>query len=341
MFHALRVAFLRAAMRLPDRAVRRLGWGPREVDGVPLSARLRWFLRVFSLDPGGVRRATPEGEREAFRHLACSEISGPVLEVRTEDRVVDGPHPVPIRVYKGDEDATPQPLLLWIHGGGWVIGDLDTHDRFCRRLCRDTGAIIVAIDYRLAPEHPFPAAVEDVTAVWRWIAREARALGADPHRLAMGGDSAGGNMTAVLCQQLPPAQRPCLQVLCYAGVDFSQKRPSRRSFGDGFLLTDALIDWFLDHYAGSRDRTDPRLSPLLGQITEQPPALLITAGLDPLLDEGLEYGDRLEANGTVVERQHVPEMIHGFVTLYGALPNAEKAVAEMTRRIRASLVDRA
>ena len=337
MREALLIGALRAAMRLPTPLIRPLGWGPHTDGDHPLSPQLRWFLRLNRLDPRDLRRTSPEQEREAFRRLACSPASGPVLDVQ----VTTPRSPVPLRTYTPRTPARgPRPLLLWIHGGGWVIGDLETHDRFCRRLCHALDLIVVAVDYRRAPEHPFPAPLEDVTAAWTWVRAHAAALDADPARLLLGGDSAGGNMTAVLCQQLPPEARPWQQILCYPGTDLLGQADSRRRLGDGFFLTDALIRWFLDHYCGPEvDRRDPRISPLRAPVlgADQPPALVLTVGLDPLLDEGRAYAARLAEAGASVEHLHIPAMIHGFVNLYGLLPCAEQAMVALLERLGARL----
>ena len=321
-------------MRVPRPIMRRLGWGPLENEGARLSPELRWMLRAFSLDRVDMNRVRPANQRDAYARLSASELAGPVIDVHTEEHRVPSEASIPIRVYRSHRLQKPAPLLCWLHGGGWVIGDLDTHDRFCRRIAEEAGIIVVGVDYRLAPEHPFPAAIEDAHAVWAWIRQHAESLGADPQRLALGGDSAGGNMTSVLCQELPANARPSLQVLCYAGADMKTRRESRKKFGDGFLLTGEMIAWFLKHYVGGVDRSLPRVSPIFGEIEAQPPAYVITAGLDPLLDEGLAYAEKLKEAGTPVDHHHEPAQVHGFITLFGALPGADRAVAEMVERLR-------
>jgi len=338
MLAGLRLRFLRTALQTPRVLASRLGWGPRKNEGVALSPELRWLLRVLSWDPADYASASPGTLRSSFRAIATSEMSGPWIDLQTEDFLVDGNESkIATRVYTPRYAKHPSPLIFWMHGGGWVIGSIETHDRFCRQLCEATGAIVVAVDYRLAPESPFPAALDDVRSVWSWIRHNTDELGADPSRLAIGGDSAGGQMTSVLCQELPLEERPALQILCYAGADFTVIRESRKRFEKGFLLDSVLIDWFLTHYARGRDWSVPQLSPLYGELADQPPALVVTAGLDPLLDEGLAYLELLENSGSHTVHQHLPCMIHGFITWTGVLPGAAIAIDDMATHIREML----
>ncbi len=335
IFNALRILFLRVALKAPMLLTKHLGWGVKALDGSSLTPQLRWFLRLMTFDTTNWESVDPAVERDAFERMATCSISGPLLEAHVEEHLVPGAYPVPVRLYRPNDAEGLLPGILWLHGGGWVLGGLNTHDRFCRRLALETQSVVIAADYRLAPEFPFPAPLEDVFGVWDWFRNQATNLGVDESRLALGGDSAGGNMTAVLCQSLPIEERPALQILCYPGTDFTQRHPTRLRYAEGYFLTEGSLQWFLNHYVPEARRADPRVSPLLAPaIADQPPALVITAGLDPLCDEGLLYADRLEEASTSVERIHEPAMIHGFVTLYGILPKGELLVAEMCRRIR-------
>lgn len=333
----LRVPFLRLALRLPSRLTTRLSDSIYENEGRSLEEKLRWFLRLVSLDPMTIEQLDVETERNAYRQLGDSDIAGLRVDVTSADRQVPGEIPVPIRIYQPHNARPNMPAIFWMHGGGWVIGDLDTHDRFCRRLCQDADVVVIAAHYRRCPEHAFPAPLTDVTTVWRWIVDNADPLGIDSNRIALGGDSAGGNMTAVLCQELPQSYQPCLQVLCYPSTDMVNRHPSRDRFARGFFLTENLIRWFMGHYLKGCDPTSPRLSPLLNDtVDKQPPALLITAGLDPLCDEGRAYGEKL-SQFTEVTHYHEPTQIHGFITLTGALPQANQAVARICDGIRDKL----
>jgi acetyl esterase len=233
-------------------------------------------------------------------------------------------------------------LLVFFHGGGFVIGDLDTHDEACRMLCRYAGVQVLSVDYRLAPEHPFPAAVDDALAAFRWAAAHASELGADAERVAVGGDSAGGNLSAVTAQLAArdggPA--PALQLLIYPAVDLTTARAaSGRLFAEGFYLTENDRQWAARHYfSGSeRDATDPRASPALADdLSGLAPAVVITGGFDPLRDEGEAYAEALRKAGTRVVLDRAPELIHGFINMT-MVPAARDASLRLAGILRASL----
>jgi acetyl esterase len=244
------------------------------------------------------------------------------------------------RHYAPAEFGGPHPLLVYYHGGGFTYGDLDTHDGVCRLLCRHAGAHILAVDYRLAPEHRFPAAVEDARAALGWAHEHAGLLGADPGRVGVGGDSAGGNLAAVVSQLAArdggPA--PVLQLLIYPATDFTRRRRSRELFREGFLLTQAEMDWFDENYLGA-ERThaaDPRASPLLaGEFSGLAPAYVATAAFDPLRDEGEEYAAALRAAGTPAVLRRFPGFIHAFIASAGVSRRAREAVVEIAGATRA------
>jgi acetyl esterase len=231
-------------------------------------------------------------------------------------------------------------LLVFFHGGGFVFGDLDTHDGVCRLLCRHAGAHLLAVDYRLAPEHPFPAAVEDARGALSWAWAHAHELGADPARLGVAGDSAGGNLAAVVSQLAArdggPA--PVLQLLIYPATDSTRRRRSRELFGEGLFLTDANMSWFEASYLGSvgdPNGHDPRASPLLASdLSGLAPALVVTAGLDPLRDEGEDYANALRAAGTPVALRRFPGFIHGFISAAGISRACRDAVIEVAGATR-------
>jgi len=234
------------------------------------------------------------------------------------------------------------PLLVFFHGGGWVTGDLDTHDEPCRMLCRHAQVQVLSVDYRLAPEHPFPAGVRDALAAFRWAVAHASELGADPHRIAVGGDSAGGNLSAASAQLAArdggPA--PALQLLIYPALDLTDARTaSGRMFANDFLLTERDLRWCIGHYLSGteHDPTDPRVSPMLGEsLSGQVPAIVITAGFDPLRDEGEAYANALQHAGTRVVLERSPELIHGFLNMTTA-PTARDATLRLAGTLRASL----
>jgi acetyl esterase len=234
------------------------------------------------------------------------------------------------------------PLLVFFHGGGFVIGDLETHDEPCRILCRHAGVQVLSVEYRLAPEHPFPAAVGDALAAFRWAVAHAPELDADRDRVAVGGDSAGGNLSAVTAQiaARDAGPVPTLQLLIYPGVDLTEARAaSGRLFAEGFYLTENDRQWSSRHYfAGKeRDPTDPRASPALAEdLSGLAPAIVITAGFDPLRDEGEAYAEKLRQAGTRVVADRVPELIHGFINMT-TVPAARDAALRLAGILRASL----
>ncbi len=230
------------------------------------------------------------------------------------------------------------PLLLYFHGGGYTIGSLESHDVVCRALCVEAHCLVAAVDYRLAPEHKYPAAVEDSWAALNWLADQASTLGADPARIAVGGDSAGGNLATVLCLKARDAGAPGLvfQLLIYPGTDMSCDFPSHREFASGYRLTSELIDWFYGHYFSPDDDTSHwQASPLNAPDHENlPPALVLSAGFDPLQDEERAYADKLAAAGVAVDYRHYPSMIHGFITMPGLIDEAGRALSDCAGRLR-------
>jgi acetyl esterase len=237
--------------------------------------------------------------------------------------------------------AAASSLLVYYHGGGWVIGDLDTHDGPCRFLAAHGGTQVLSIDYRLAPEHPFPAAAEDAWAAHAWASANAAELGSVPARIAVGGDSAGGNLATVvsLLARDEGATPPALQLLIYPVTTVAREMPSRDLFGDGFLLTRRDMDFFEDNYLPTgTDRTDPRVSPLEAEdLGNLPPAYILTAGFDPLRDEGEAYALRMrEAGARVALRRH-PGLVHSFANLTAISPSSRQAMLEAAGALRLGL----
>jgi len=250
-----------------------------------------------------------------------------------------------LRFYRPVLDAPTQaallPVLVYFHGGGCVIGDLDTHDVLCRQLANAAGCAVVAVDYRLAPEHRFPVAVDDAIAATRWVAKQAASLGVDATRLAVGGDSAGGNLAAVVCiaardaGDLPIAY----QLLVYPATDMRRTLPSHTTNGDGYLLTKDTIGYFHDHYIDdARHDLDWRASPLLASdLGRLPPALVITAGFDPLRDEGLAYADALTQAGNRASCVCFEREIHGFITMGRVLDETSTAIGLCASELKRAL----
>ncbi len=286
----------------------------------------------------------PTVARELYRagRAVLTPDGQPVAAV--EDLAAAGPHgPIPLRYYRPQGSRADQilPALVFFHGGGWVIGDLDTHDAACRHIANRSGAAVVAVDYRMGPEHKFPAAVDDAFAAVQFVSAEAARLKLDPDRLALGGDSAGGNLTAVV--SLLARDRGLggirLQVLIYPATDFTGHYGSQERFAEGHLLTKANQAWFRGHYLDDSDQmADWRASPLLAPDHRGlPPAYVLTAGFDPLSDEGEAYAKRLEAVGITVTRRLFPGQIHGFITMGRAIPEAGTALDEVGDIVKAHL----
>lgn len=325
----------------PDVQVRLSGRAPVRVDGDTLAPQTQLTLALLE------RRREPPPEtvspaqaREQRRRLAAVFAGKPTEVGAVADVDLDAGVPLRARHYAPAESGGPHPMLVYYHGGGFTYGDLETHDGVCRVLCKHAGAHVLAIDYRLAPEHPFPAAVEDARAALRWAYQHAGLLGADPGRIGVGGDSAGGNLAAVVSQLAArdggPA--PVLQLLIYPACDFTRRRRSRELFGDGFLLTESEMDWFEDNYLGP-ERThasDPRASPLLADdFSGLAPAYVVTASFDPLRDEGEEYAAALRAADTPVVVRRFPGFIHAFIAAAGVNRPARDALVEIAGATRA------
>ena len=258
-----------------------------------------------------------------------------------EDLPIPGPAgKIPVRHYRpaGSVAGQKLPALLFFHGGGWVIGDLDTHDVLCRELSNGAGCTVIAIDYRLAPEHRFPAAVDDSIAAMRHFVQRAADYAFDATRVAVGGDSAGGNLATVVALAARDAGYPPLayQLLIYPGTDQRMRHASHAANGAGYLLTRELIEYFRGHYLpDAKQYDDWRASPLLAKdLSGLPPAYVLTAGFDPLVDEGKAYAQRLAAAGVKVEYRCYEDMVHGFILMGGVLDTARLAVADCAERLK-------
>lgn len=283
---------------------------------------------------------SPEAARNEYRRtLSKTEIVPPAIG-EASDLAIPG-HQGEIRVRKyvpADPAAAAEAAILFVHGGGCVLGDIETHDVFCRTLCHDTGATVFSLDYRLAPEHPFPAAVEDTVAALTWLSHEAD--GIDPTRIAVAGDSAGGGLAAVALHETKGELKAPVraQALIYPALDLRGRMPSRTELAEHFPIPREMIGWFFDHYFGiAWPSTDPRAIPSLYEdYTGLPPALIITAGHDPLRDEGEDYGKTLAAAGVPVEYECCEGTIHGFMNMGRVLRSSH---GRARRRLAEWLVD--
>jgi acetyl esterase len=278
-----------------------------------------------------VHTLSPADARRFYRERrALTQPDTPTVG-QVEARTVAGPHgPIDLRLYRPPMVSDPAPALVYFHGGGWTIGDLDTHDVLCRQLCLGAGVTVVAVDYRLGPEHRFPAAIDDALAAVRWVRREAQSLAIDGARIALGGDSAGGNIAAVLPLLLRDAGEalPTFQLLIYPATDMRCGAPSHRTNGQGYLLTNESIAYYRGHYIAHPAQWDDwRASPLLAaNLRGLPPSLVLTAGFDPLRDEGRQYADALSAAGNAVQYVCFERQLHGFITMGRLIDEANTAV---------------
>ncbi|PVZ07954.1 alpha/beta hydrolase [Actinomycetospora cinnamomea] len=257
------------------------------------------------------------------------------------DRTIPGPAgDIPVRIYT-PAGAGPRGVLVYFHGGGWVIGDLETVDRPCRTFANAADVVVVSVDYRLAPEHVQPAAFDDCYAATVWVAEHADELGVDPTRLAVGGDSAGGHLAAAVSLAARDRRGPeiAFQMLLYPVVDFDWTSPSITDNGEGYLLGRATMQWFWAHYLGATDPgDDPIAFPLrAGDVSGLPPAFVGTAEYDPLRDEGEAYARKLEAAGTTVTATRYDGMIHGFLWTLGATPSGTRMVDDAVAALRPAL----
>jgi acetyl esterase len=287
---------------------------------------------------------SPGEARQQFRETRPALTPAPPEIGPVRDVAASGPHGrLPLRVYRpaGVAAATPLPALVFFHGGGWVIGDIETHDVLCRQLTAGSGASVVSVDYRLAPEHKFPAAVDDAWAATRWVAAHAGELAIDPARLAVGGDSAGGNLAAVVALLARDHGGPpiALQLLIYPVTDVGAETQSYRDFAEGYLLSREGMRWFGAHYlTAAADATDWRASPLRAPtLAGLPPAMVVTAGFDPLRDEGAAYAARLREAGGRVDWVDYGGMIHGFALMGRVIDTADRAIAHIAASLRQAL----
>jgi acetyl esterase/lipase len=287
---------------------------------------------------------SPKDARQLFLETRPASTPTPPEIGSVRNLVAETPQgAIPLRMYRpaGVPESTRLPAYVYFHGGGWVIGDLETHDVLCRQLTAASAASVVSVDYRLAPEHKFPAAADDAWAATRWIVAHAAELGLDAGRLAVGGDSAGGNLAAVAALMARDAGGPAIrqQVLIYPVTDVMRETGSYADFAEGYMLTRDSMRWFIAHYLRSRDDArDWRVSPLrVPSLAGLPPALIVTAGFDPLRDEGEMYAGRLRDAGVMVDYVCYGGMVHGFAGMGKLIDTAQRAVSLIGDTLRQAL----
>jgi acetyl esterase len=332
---------------MPPRLQRVLFGKPARVDGQVLAPEMQALVRLASLardeSASANGKLTPAAARARIRASAAAAAGAKHSELIVTDMAIPGAAgTIPARFYEPPGMGLDQrPLIVYFHGGGWTIGDLDTCDSVCRFLALEVPATVLSVEYRLAPEHPFPAAVEDALAAFRWAAVGNTRLGVDPGRIAVAGDSAGGNLAAAvsLLSRDGEGPAPAMQALIYPVTDAVGGQSSREEFARGFLLTKADMDWFERHYLPpGTDHADPRVSMLRAEeLSGLAPAYVTTAGFDPLRDEGEAYADRMRDAGVEVTLQRHPGLIHGFANMTAVSPTARAAMLDLAGALRTGL----
>lgn len=322
-------AVLRAALATPA-PLRRLAFGapPRSDRGDPLDPIAHLLARLDELTQPGLSDPDVRVARDGMARGTALVARRRPADVGVAPLRLGG---VPARLYRPAGVATPAPLVVFFHGGGWVLGDLETHDGLCGRIARELGVLVAAVDYRLAPEHPCPAAFEDAFAAFCAARDDDHGQGWDCARVAVAGDSAGGNLSAAVAMACRDAGRPgpAAQLLIYPATDLRRLTASHRTCAKGPMLTAEDIQFFLDCYAAP-DLADPRVSPgAAAELAGLPPAVVTSAGFDPLRDEAEDYARRLVAAGVPTEHLHHPDLIHGYASMDAAVPAADAAVAAM------------
>jgi acetyl esterase len=334
--------FTQSLPKLPEPALRALAGGPiLSPEGFVLDREMQIVVRLSNLfGHGDWSRFTLPKARQFLDATSAILQARPGGEVSVHDEVIRVKGgAVRARVYRDAAATGTLPVIVFYHGGGFVLGSLRSHDGECRALALRTGAMVIAVDYRLAPEHPFPAAVDDGTAAYLWAVDNVASLGGNPDRMAIAGDSAGGNIAAVVALDLRDhPKRPVHQCLVYPATDFTRSSPSHQYFKEGFFLTKKSIDWFLNSYVpAGTDLKHPRASPLYADLRGLPPATVITAGFDPLRDEGRAYAEALQKAGVPTEYRCHEGLVHGFFSMSEGIGAARVAFDEMVTSLRAAL----
>ncbi len=340
----LELALGRRLVRMPAFWLDRLG-ARLDVsrDGFTLDRRVAFALRLMERASGGraLHAFGVRGARTQMARLPALMDPEPPKVLRVSESEFDGPRGmVRVRIYAAPGMHGKAPVLVYFHGGGGVVGDLETHDVPCRALCRGAACTVVSVEYGLAPEHPFPAGLDDCVAAFRWVRDHPERVDGDG-RVAVAGDSMGGNLAASVALQTRAEGGPCFQLLIYPMTDPVEPSSSRKGFARGFLLEAETIAWFERKYLAAADPGDPRVAVLRApDLAGAAPAYIATAGFDPLRDEGHAYADALEDAGVAVTRRCFGEQVHGFLHMAGAIPSAAKALDELGRALAAGFAQR-
>jgi len=331
-------AVLRGTFALPQPVRRLIAGRPIRKDDQELALEAQLLLRFMRLDgTAEIWAGSVAASRTSLEKAARMMDVHPLQPVATSDITIPGPAAdIPARLYTPDSLPPGSPLLVFYHGGGWVIGSLDTHDNLCRFLALNGKVRVLSVDYRLAPEHPFPAGVQDAFAAFDYAVRSARSLDADPNAVAVGGDSAGANLAAVVAAAAD--RHPAFALLFYPRVDFTVRRRSQELFGKGFLLTENSMDRMESLYLQPAQQTDPTASVFLTtDLSAFPPTYIGTAGFDPLRDEGEAFAAKLAAAGVPVTCRRHPDLIHAYASLWPLGGRFSEAATEAASALRAGL----
>ncbi len=330
---ALERAALKSLMLLPRPVLSRLAAGMETRGRDHLDPHIRLLLALSAAKPALNTVPVAQARKLYQDMIALLDVAERPMPVVVDHQVpVADDTAVLVRRYRPENAPRLAPAILYFHGGGFTVGGVEEYDRLCRYIAERTNTVVLSVDYRLAPAYPSPTGADDSLAVWRWLLDNTAALGLDPERLAVMGDSAGGNLSAVVCQQakLAGLALPALQVLIYPTTDGALEHESVQTLGQGFGLDLPLLTWFRSHFIPDPAMIeDYRVSPLRNpELDGLPPAIVITA-TDPLRDEGLEYAEKLRAAGVDVTSLDFPQLVHGFISMGGAIPAAKKAVDEI------------
>ncbi|EJL31737.1 esterase/lipase [Caulobacter sp. AP07] len=338
---AVQKFILKVLMSLPSPILRAMsGGGTVYRGGRTLDPRFQFLTAAAAKMPSITSLAPDEARAASAKGLAA--MSGPPEPgVRTEALSIDGPGgALKLRAYRPADQDSGAPLIVFAHFGGGVIGDLETCHAFCGILARIARTAVISVDYRLAPDHRFPAGLDDVLAAFRWSRDNAARFGALPGTAAIGGDSMGGNFSAIVAQEMQRTgeAQPALQLLIYPAVDVASETASMTTYADAYPLSRPIMDWFMGHYMGpDANPVDPRLSPdKTADLAGLAPAVVITAGFDPLVDQGEAYAKRLVAAGVPTTYRCYDSLAHGFTAFTGAVPAADAACREIARLVRAA-----
>lgn len=323
------------AAYLPEPVMKLVYLGRREKSaGRTLDAKAQAVGRFSAATrPPGVVPSIEESRIATNKAVDLFDEPCPNL-IRKEDIVLDGAEgPLNARLYSDQAKGNTLPILVYFHGGGWVQGNIESHNGICGKLAKWASCIVISVDYRLAPENKFPRAPLDAIAAYQWVRANAESLGGDPERIGVGGDSAGGNLAAVVCQQtaINKERMPDLQVLIYPALDGRMISDSMKELRNAYIIPKVRMDYFLAHYArGPEDIEDLRFSPFLRKtLADQPKAYVVTGGFDPLRDEGKEYAERLKAEGVEATHVHYPGQIHAFISLCKVVPQGNGCIREI------------